>query len=466
MWRSLKRFLILGLGLSLLGVTGVFAGRALLDLMRQDPLADLRAEATAKEDERSIEMRDLTLRHYDKGKLVHQATVTDFSVSRDRRVVRAKGIQDGLIMQDGKTILKYWAGSADWDDYAKKLYAKETISAIHKDWQLKSKELNWDAPSQMLVLPNPVTGKLWGGDLTAQRFRADMRAKRYTGVSISWTGVAQAPTVPGPPRRWNVKAATFIALDDARIEYTRPEATDGEITIIAAKGDWDRKTDVFVATGNVRYYSAEANLLASKVTLYRKERRAVLEGSVTMILKPESEKKLEVTTLQPMRPIVPDEIAKDRPTAPPPVTDRQRDEELRRLDNRRKFPATLTANRVEYWYAEGSRRAVATGNPQARQELTEGRWRHVWATVADWNGELDSLVLKSSPNRKTVRLMTSLGDDLMATSATLSTKEGTESYSIIDGEGVVVTDEDDDIPRTGSQPPPEQEAPPPLRGTI
>lgn len=459
MWRSLKKQAAVFFGLATLAVGAVVLGRLTVDFMRQDPLQDLRQAATQKEDERALEMRDLTLRHYDKGKLIHQATVGEFTVSRDRRIVQAKGITDGKILENGTIALKYWASGANWDDFAKKLYADGAISAVHADWQLKTNKLEYDGPSRNLLLPNPVKGKLWGGDLVAQRFRADFGQKRYTAMAVQWIGVAQAETQPGPPRKWNVKAASFVALDNTKVEYTRPEATDGEVTIIASQGSWDRKNDVFVATGNVRYYSTEANLVANKVTLYRKERRAVLEGNVTMILKPEDQQKLEVVPLQPMRPLVPEEISKGRPAAPP-TGDRQRDDELRRLDNRRKFPATITAQRVEYWYQQGARRAVATGNPQARQDLPEGQWRHIWATTAEWNGETDSLRLNSAGGQKTVRLMTSLGDDLKATSATVSTKDGDERYSVIDPEGVVVTDDDEDVPR------PETNAPPPLQGAI
>jgi lipopolysaccharide export system protein LptA len=208
------------------------------------------------------------------------------------------------------------------------------------------------------------------------------------------------------------------------------------------------KTDVVVATGNVSYFSKKVNLLCDKVTIYRKEKRAVLEGNVSMLIKPEDQEKLEEVALAPLRPIVPEEIANSRPAPPTEKSDQEKqlDDEVRSNQNRRKYPVQVLAAKIEYWYGEGSRRADITGAPQARQELPAGRWRQVWAYKAHYDGEKETLRLDSSPGHKETRIMTSLGDDIHANWFEVSTKEEDDAWSAEALDGIFVPD-DNEIPK-------------------
>lgn len=440
----------------------VWAGIQLRSFLARDPLAGMRYEKSQKDEEAAIEMENVTLRHYDSGKLVHQAKVNRFAISNDRRVTTAETISEGAIWREGKKEIGYKATKATWDDYLKQLHAFGTIQFSSPNFQLTTTDLTFDQPKGKLNVSKPLQGKFYGGDLKATKFEGDLKMKRYTAYSVAWQGAAKPEVVDRPPRKWRVKAATFTAISEDQVEYIKPEASDTEIAVKADRGSWDRKKDIFVAVGNVRYYSSDVNLTCERVTIYRKERRALLEGRVSMLIKPEDQRKLEVVELQPMRPIVPEEIVRSRPSAPP--LDRESNSELRSAESRRKYPVSVLASKIEYWYGKEDKRANIIGSPQARQDLGGGRWRQIWCHAAFWNGKTEMLQLSSASGSKTVRFMTSLGDDLKARSASISTKEGDERYSVQEAEGDVYSDDDEDIPRPqkdGKSPPS-----PDLKGNI
>ncbi|HVL40330.1 MAG TPA: hypothetical protein VM328_13150, partial [Fimbriimonadaceae bacterium] len=210
--------------------------------------------------------------------------------------------------------------------------------------------------------------------------------------------------------------------------------------------------DVLVAHGPVKYYSAKANIVCNRATIYRRERRAMLTGAVDMLLKPEDQQKLEVVEIPPFKPVVPEDIAKNRPPAPV-GQDRSLDQEVRDTSTVRRYPVAVTANQIEYWYGRGQRRAIITGQPQARQELPGGRWRYAWAHRATYDGEKEILRMISSDGKKDTRVKTSVGDDIVATWFEMSTKEGEDQWSASGLEGDVYPDDDDIPPRTTNPPP-------------
>jgi hypothetical protein len=246
------------------------------------------------------------------------------------------------------------------------------------------------------------------------------------------------------------------------------EATDGEVLVRSPRIERNLRTDVITAFGPVEYYGLEANATCDRVVVYRNERRAVLTGNVQLLLKPENERRLEPVPLQPFRPPVPDEIAKGRPLPPPggrSQQDKELDEALRNPETARRYPVVAYGDRVEYWYAEGQRRAIVTGSPQARQEMPGGRWRHVWAYRAVWNGQKNTILLESQKDRREVRVRNSLGDDLLARWFLASTREGDDSWEAEDIGGVVYPNEDD-LPPEETRPPGNNLPPPNLRGPI
>ncbi|MER3466044.1 MAG: hypothetical protein C4340_02365, partial [Armatimonadota bacterium] len=74
--------------------------------------------------------------------------------------------------------------------------------------------------------------------------------------------------------------------------------------------------------------------------------------------------------LPPAQPVLPPGVQQ-----PPASQEQGQEERVRRSDNLRDYPILVTAERIEYWYTEGSRRAQVSGSLKARQELAGGGWR-------------------------------------------------------------------------------------------
>ncbi|HZH99426.1 MAG TPA: hypothetical protein VEX38_10685, partial [Fimbriimonadaceae bacterium] len=268
----------------------------------------------------------------------------------------------------------------------------------------------------------------------------------------------QEASGPQGKTRWAIDSDSMRGTPTSEI-YTNGSASDGEIMVKAPRIEREKKTDVITATGKVYYFSEKANIVCDKAVIYQKEKRAVLTGNVRMLVKPKDQEKLDFTEVAPFEPLVPNKVLNDRPAPPPSAQAQQEkdlDDELRSSKTVRKYPVKVQAARVEYWYAKGQRKATITGNPQARQELAGGRWRHIWTHQAFYDGEKETLRLVSDKDKRDTRMKNSIEDDLVAQAVTISTREEDEDYEVEKPKGFVHTDPQDD-PRDkkgGGTPPP------------
>jgi hypothetical protein len=223
--------------------------------------------------------------------------------------------------------------------------------------------------------------------------------------------------------------------------------TDGDSIVMSPKGTWDEKTDVVDCEGPVKYWGVKANLVCDHLVIYRKEKRAVATGNVVIYIKPEEKQtapddKMEVP---PFRPTVPDEVSKERPPAPIGSDQHSKDlnEDVRSSASFNKYPATVRAEKIIYWYKKGDRHADITGSPEAQQEFPEGRWRMAWTHHALYDGEKETLTLLSSEGTRDTRMKNSIGDDGTAAKYIFSTKDDDDSYDADDEKGRFVnTDEE------------------------
>ncbi|HCM73464.1 MAG TPA: hypothetical protein DIS87_04915, partial [Armatimonadetes bacterium] len=86
--------------------------------------------------------------------------------------------------------------------------------------------------------------------------------------------------------------------------------------------------------------------------------------------------------------------------------------------------------------------------PQARQQISPTSWRLAFAPEADFDVEADWLILRSTGQGRQVRLINSVGDDVMAREIQLSTREGDDRMSAQDLTGTIAIDEEDLPPRS------------------
>ncbi|MBS1715667.1 MAG: hypothetical protein JST30_15165 [Armatimonadetes bacterium] len=392
--------------------------------VKSDPLRPYR-DATRKPDDAGVEMRDFDWKVYKGDALVATAHVAEAKIGRDRDSVHLATVSDGVYFDAKKPVFRFQAENAVyWSDRGS-LSGNGKTRVFNDRMDLMSLEFKYDPGTKTLKVPKNVVGKLNGGDVKAEWIAYKVADKSFEIGPFKWSGAVEQD---GQRKRWNIVSVDpkgKATLRGDEWTYPKMKATDGEIIVIADSCVYNQKTEVMTAKGHVQYFGSDANSTCDQIVVYRKEGRAVLTGNVDLLVKPKNGGKPEEVKIPPFEPVVPDDIKKTRPEAPPNDDARSdQEKQLRNGDNLRDYPIAITAAKIEYWYKKGQRRALITGNPQARQELSAGAWRMVWATSAVYDGEAETLDLKSAGDQQDVRMLNSLGDDGHAVSILVSTKEG------------------------------------------
>lgn len=446
------------------------AGAALVvrEMLKVDPFASYRPGARGPESRIAIVLPDVQMRAYRGPRLTASARVQKIEVSRNRQYMAITGFRGTLFPAPGKEY-QLRAVSALWNPGSQLMQGGGQVRLASRDLKLSGDRFTYDGSRREIQVQGQITGRLENGDVRLVDLTYNLGDKSYITGPISWTGALAQDTPAQGRTRWSFKTQGGSSGKGDIQTFLKAEATDGEIIVQADKIERNVKTDVVVATGNVRYFGAKENMTCEKVTVYRREKRAVMEGSVVLLVKASSApEKATPDELMPLKPAVPPEIAKSRPPAPQDEQQRKLDEELRSSESRRKYPTLVYCDRIEYWYRRGERRAVITGTPRARQDLADGRWREITTVRALYDGEKESLRLLSSEGKRETRMRNSIGDDVTANWLTVSTKEGDDSWQADGLQGDFYTDEGE-VPtdQRGGKPPARTKANPPnMRGTI
>lgn len=389
----------------------------------------------------NLRMKDVKFRNYRGTRLVTSAHAEAIEMSRDRFHTMMRGVEDG-VYHDGKRKFRYDAEYADWNSGTRVLDISGGVHIRAESLDLRSPQVTFESRPQLLTAKGGVKGRVLGGRFGAESIRYQAEAEVYEVKLASWSGRIPAKYAQDAPaavrqREWSLKSDSFRnSKQNPRIvTHTNAIATDGEVIVIAPTIVHNQDTDELVATGTdkaqVQYFSAESNMVADRVQVFRKEHRAVFGGKVVMLVKPKDQRdqKPKVEALPAFQPVLPAQVKADRPSADRSQEEIDRDEQLRNNKSLREYPLVLNAQKIEYWYARGARRAVITGDPQGRQELPDGRWRHLWTNVAYYDGEQEQLRLVSSKGVKDTRMKNSIGDDAVADWMLVSTAEDSEEFS-------------------------------------
>lgn len=388
-----------------------------------------------------IQLSNVHFKHFRGTRPVTSARADQIDVSRDRYRTVLLGVDQGTFKDDRRTF-RYRAKRAEWNDGTQVLAITGGVRITAKDLDLRGPEAVFEAKPQVLRAVGGVTGEVLGGRFGCGRLSYGTESGVYQLINVGWSGRIPEKYAEDAPlqvrqREWNFRAVTSKNSKQNPRIWTHVDAiaTDGEVIVIAPKIIHNQETDEFVATGTpdkqVQYFSAEANMVADQVDVFRKERRAVFGGKVVMLVKPKAQRdqKAKVEPLPAFQPKAPDQVKAERPTPGRAKPEVDQDEEIRNTKSVRDFPLVLNAGKIEYWYAKGSRRAVITDNPQGRQELPNGRWRHIWSHVGYYDGEKEELKLVSTKGKKDTRMKNSIGDDAIADWLVLSTAEDNEEFS-------------------------------------
>lgn len=428
-----------------------------LALIRIDPFAPYRNPMDGPFGGKvSVRMDNVDIKHYSGADLVGSCTVGRLDLLKDRQSTDFYQITNGVyIGKNGR--FEYQSDRAQWNAGTRRLYVLSGAKIKNKDMDLIAGAFEYNQKTGNLFIGGQIRGQFFEGTVEAQKLVYSVKNGSYQIGPTKWVGLVSLSAddtgdKPTPKRKWEFESqGTSFPADSNTMIWTDVQATDGEVIVKASRIEHKRKEDVITATGKVLYFSDKINMSCDKAVVYRKEKRAVLSGNVQMVMKPKDKQKLEVANFEPYKPVVPDEIAKTRPPAPDPKATNKKEieEDIRSGKSLRKYPFTILAENIEYWYAKGSRRAVITGNPQGIQDLKEGHWRYVWTNKAFYDGENEKMKMVSSPGKQDTILKNSLGDVLTADWIEFSTKEDDETFTADKLRGTISSDEEEELPKLG-----------------
>lgn len=446
MWSSIKRFILLFLAIGL-GVGAYIGYSRFSKFIQTDYLARMRLTANPNKEKISLIFEKVRYHHYNREELLASARIDRVEVDQSRRFFRAVGLKNGIVYSKSrKNNVGFDAKVGVWSVLGKSFEIKDGAHIFGKDFDVHVPSFAFNEQSREITVPGQVVGRLRDGSVKAIGITFNMTNNFFTVGPATWFGQVDAPLDDKQAKKkskWTIKSQGISSQDGDLMRLEKAEATDGEVVVKSDFLERNIKTDVITATGNVQYFSKEANMLCEKAVVDRKIKKATLEGNVSILVKSKDEQKLEVVPLQPFHPEVPPEVAENRPTAPPTEQDKEIDKQLRSSDNWKKYPVMVYCMKVEYWYEKGKRHALISGTPQARQEFPAGRWRQIWGSQANYDVENEVLRIDGNIGLKDARMRTSLGDDLIANWFQVSTKEGDKKWSAEDAEGVMVPDDED-----------------------
>lgn len=414
-----------------------------------DPFKELYKGAD-KDPSFGIRMQNVRVKHFDHGKLVTYANCNQLDLERGHRLYTLTGIHDAMYKGSQGTF-RYAADHATYVEGIDMLDAKGNVRVKNADMDLHAREMKYLGMKKELRITGDVRGKVHGGDTVASHVVYNVDTGAYSAGPVDWKGAVALDVQEGgdqtKPRIWNIHGEDTKGVGGVN-HYINATATDGEVILIAPSVDWDQHTDVLTATGRVQYFSGRANLVGDQCVVYRKEKRAVLTGHVQMLVKPKTSENdpPKVEQIPAFQPLNPDQVVAQTPAQVNEEV-RRRAEKVRDSKSIRDYPMAIVSDKIEYWYGKGSRRAVITGSPQGRQELPDAAWRHLWANVAYYDGENETLKLVSTKGKKDTHMKNSIGDDMVAEWMEVSTKEDDDQLSGHAFEGSLTSLDEDDTSR-------------------
>ena len=420
--------------------------QAVRQIIYADPFVKLRGNTKEQAPSAiAITMEKVNYRHYNGSTLVATALVDKLEMTKDRTQAMLVGIRDGKYYAKNGKFIQFEASGGNWSQTSGQFNVSKDVHVYNKDFNLRSTALNYDSRKSLVNISQKVAGKFFDGMIETASLSYHVPSGSYKFGETTWKGNLETQENGEKTKkktRWTIKGKGGSKGAGDTETYLFAQATDGEIIVMADRIERNVKTDVIQCLGNVKYFGSEANLVCDKATIYRKEKRALMEENISMLVKAKDQQGLKVETIEPLRPIVPDSISAGRPKN----EDKEQDKEVHDSQNRRKYPVKVYCQRIEYWYAKGSRRANISGAPQAHQDLPKGRWRAIWCSDAAYDAENETLRMNSATGRP-VRVKTSLGDDLTANWFRISTRDNDDSWEAEGIEGdVVPEDEDENVP--------------------
>lgn len=240
--------------------------------------------------------------------------------------------------------------------------------------------------------------------LGAQNTAQDNR-KQQRELKITWKGRARSQN-------------DILKVSDLQV-------LDGDTEMNAKSAELDNEQQHVVATGNLLLKDPRAELTGDKLEAWLDEKRALLTGSVRLLVKPKENGDQKPSAAKRL----------ETGTQPPD------EEEKFTLENVKKYPIVITCDRIEYFYRKKA--ASLTGSLKATQTLRNGKVRTLTADRAEYDQKKEILTLIGN-----VRIEFEKGK-LLTPKVVVSVKEGDEWFEADPGSGVITVDEEEESDRDG-----------------
>ncbi len=440
--KIIKRVLLFT-GTFFLGIVLLLGGRQLAEL---DPFSKFTRDYVNPLGEGiGSVMNDVRVEVFEKGEPVLSFATNRVEVRRDQQMFRMFEIHDGKIIEEGVDVAQFGAGFAVYEAQPGLVRASGNPWISSKDGKLSSPAVLIDNTEKTVTVKQGVSGDYQEGKLNASSFIWNYGEKTAVVEQFLWSGPIEYQDAGQTRRRLvQIRGDRFETLTNPdRVIYYNAEAVDDDALIRARKITHERENDIIIAEGECEYHGPDAIIYAPSVTVYNKEKRAIATGKVQIVIKPEKEKGKVPQEIKPADPQLPTGLQRNQEK----LTREQEkaiEEEVRGGKSLRKYPIVVRAEKVEYFYRKGNKRAVMTGNPVARQELSLGAWREMSGPIAIYEEEKELLTIQGTKGKLEVNMTNSLGDAFKAEMLIISTVEGDEKITGIAIEGSLRIREDDE----------------------
>lgn len=376
-----------------------------------------------------------------------QMKVKQADLSRDRQRWMLDGVQEAVLYDDGKPAWRLTAAQAVYEG-ASRLLQVADVRLYSNPVRLTCSQAIWRDQTRELQCMGIIQGSLRDGEFTAQSLRYLGGEKRLVaeGVRLALrTSLEPVAFLQAEPAKQNTgekqSKTRRVEVEFKRLEEQQGKTRigeglvirDGDTVMTADRAEQDIEAQIIHATGNLRVTDPRVDLSADRLTIELKEKRAILEGNVKILVKPKESQE-----------------ASAQPTS----------EETRSLKTEMREPVQITCDRAENLYQK--KIITLTGNLKMVQMLKEnGKTRTLTAQKAIYNSRTEQVQLVGD-----VHGVDEKGQELTAPEILVSVKEGDEWLKITQpGKMVILVEEEEETAEespSASQPTPP--APPPQQG--
>lgn len=344
-------------------------------------------------------------------------------LSRDRQRWQLEGVQEAVLYAEGKPSWRLHARYATYEGASR--YLQVFNASLSSDTiTLQCDLVSWQDHTRQLRCAGRIRGTLRDGEFAAsslhylgseQRIVAE-GVRLLVRTDLQLANLLQTPATASngaPARNTRRVEITFRRLEEQQGKTRIGEGLvirDGDTTITADRAEQDIEAQIIRAQGNLRVTDPRVDITADRLTIELKEKRALLEGNVQIVVKP-----------------------KEDTSAPPPA------EESRSLRTEMRQPVQITCDRAENLYQK--KVITLSGNLKMVQLLKEsGKTRTLTAQKAVYNSRTEQVQLVGE-----VHGVDEKGQEFTAPEMLVSVKEGDEWLRIDQpGRMVILVEEEEE----------------------